>query len=74
MPKDKYYVTTFCNKAHRLSDGKPLEHECYVLPTELLVAERKGDRRRCEYVMDNWKKRRVHRGVRPSAGIGEDKQ
>lgn len=37
------YCTSYCNRAHRLSDGKPIEHECYVLPVEMLAAERAGN-------------------------------
>lgn len=36
------YVTTYCNKPHRMSDGKPVAHECYVLPPAALQAEREG--------------------------------
>lgn len=61
---DKFYVTTFCNFAHRLKDGKPIGHECYVLPTEALCAERDGDMGRAQEVMSKWKKRRPHRGLR----------
>lgn len=39
----KSYVTTYCNKAHRMADGKPIAHECYVLPPKALEAERAGD-------------------------------
>lgn len=60
----KFYVTTFCNHAHRLEDGKPIEHQCYVMPTEALLAERKGDMARAITILDNWKKRRQHNGVR----------
>jgi hypothetical protein len=34
------YVSSFCNFAHRLKDGKPIEHECYVIPPRLLELER----------------------------------
>lgn len=34
------YVTTYCNFPHRLSDGKPVNHECDVLPPGALQAER----------------------------------
>lgn len=27
-----FYVTTFCNFAHWLDTGRPIDHECYVLP------------------------------------------
>ncbi len=60
----KFYVTTFCNFAHRLVDGKPLDHECFVLPTEALEAERKGDNTRAQFVLSNWKKRRQHNGIK----------
>lgn len=33
------YATTFCNKAHRIADGKPVDHECYILDPVVLDAE-----------------------------------
>lgn len=33
------YVTTFCNFAHDLSDGVPINHGCYVIPPNALIAE-----------------------------------
>jgi hypothetical protein len=60
----KIFCTSFCNKGHRLSDGKPVAHECYVLPTEALHAERDGDTGRALDILDAWKKRRTHKGVR----------
>ncbi len=38
--KKATYITTYCNFPHRLIDGKPVEHECYVLPPASLQAER----------------------------------
>lgn len=58
------YCSSFCNQAHRLSDGKPLDHECFVLPTEMLYAERDGDYIKASQILTSWKKRRVHKGVR----------
>ena len=58
------YAPTFCNQPHRMRDGKPVEHECYVLPTEALVAERAGDIGRALDILDKWRNRRVHRGLR----------
>lgn len=37
------YCTSYCNQGHRLSDGKPVQHECYVLPPAALQAERDGN-------------------------------
>ncbi len=37
------YVTTYCNFAHDLADGKPVAHECYVLPPKALAAERQDN-------------------------------
>lgn len=41
MATTKIYCTSFCNKGHRLSDGKPVDHECYVLNVDVLRAEAK---------------------------------
>jgi hypothetical protein len=38
-----FYVTSFCNFAHRLKDGKPIEHECYIIPPRLLKLEMKAE-------------------------------
>ena len=38
-----FYVTTFCNFAHNVKTGRPLGHECYVLPPAALRAEMAGD-------------------------------
>jgi hypothetical protein len=34
------YTTTFCNADHRLEDGRPIGHGCYVIPPKLLKLER----------------------------------
>ena len=39
MASTKFYVTTFCNFAHRLKDGRPIGHECYVLNPKVLRRE-----------------------------------
>ena len=57
------YVPSFCNKHHRLEDGKPIKHECFVLPTEYLCAEKSGNRERAKEVLDGWKKRKPHKGL-----------
>lgn len=38
-----YYATTYCNFAHRVHDGKPVNHECAILPPAALRAEMNGD-------------------------------
>jgi hypothetical protein len=37
-----FYVTSFCNFAHSLKTGRPIGHECYILPPKGLQAERDG--------------------------------
>lgn len=37
------YVSTFCNFPHRLDTGRPVGHECYILPPAMLRAELAGD-------------------------------
>lgn len=38
-----FYVTTYCNHPHRIKDGKPIGHECHILPPKALAAEIAGD-------------------------------
>ena len=36
------FVTSFCNFPHSLKTGRPIGHECYILPVKGLWAERDG--------------------------------
>jgi hypothetical protein len=42
MKDDRIYCTSYCNHGHRLSDGKPVNHMCYILPPKALQLERDG--------------------------------
>lgn len=67
------YVSTYCNFAHRLSDGKPIEHECRVIPPEALEAEMRDDFPEAQRILSHtppaWqrgvKRREAKRGKRP---------
>jgi len=37
------FCTSFCNFGHDLQTGRPVDHECYILPPKALQAERAGD-------------------------------
>jgi len=67
--KSNIFCTSFCNQGHRLSDGKPVDHECYVLPTEALHAERAGKFERAQEILALWKDRRPHRGVKVASKV-----
>lgn len=58
------YCTTFCNSGHRLTDGKPVDHECYVLPPAALEAERKNDFESAWAIIEAVRPLRPHRGVK----------
>lgn len=64
--KDEIYCTTYCNHGHRLSDGKPVGHECYVLPTAALHAEKAGRTTQAVEILGQWKKKTPHRGLKPT--------
>ena len=34
------YAPSFCNHPHRVRDGVPIAHECYVIPPKLFAAWR----------------------------------
>jgi len=59
----KFYVTTFCNRPHRLSDGKPIKHECRVIPPAALEAERSGDTDKAIELMQASPVKYMRRGV-----------
>jgi hypothetical protein len=64
IPPDAVYCTSYCNRAHRLRDGKPIAHVCYVLPPSALDSERHGDVAEAIRRIESAKPLRVHRGVR----------
>lgn len=65
------YVTTFCNFAHRMRDGRPIGHECGVIPPAALVAESDGDfRLACELIQAGKTHTRFgERCLPPSRGV-----
>lgn len=62
MKRHGIYTSSFCNFGHDLSDGAPIDHECYVIPPAALEAERGG----CDSSHPEWQKfyknRRHHNG------------
>jgi hypothetical protein len=61
---DNFYCTSYCNHPHRLTDGKPINHECYVLPVKALRMEYLGNvPLAIEYLMTA-KPLKVHHGVK----------
>ena len=66
-PKPDYrhgnYFTSFCNQYHRLRDGMPVEHNCFVLPTAALHAEAQGMVDKARDILGKWKLRRESKGV-----------
>jgi hypothetical protein len=70
------WCTSFCNFGHRMHDGKPVAHACYVIPPEALALERDGFTERAIEVIQAAKKYRAfgelslmpHRGVRAPKG------
>jgi hypothetical protein len=60
---DAIYTSSYCNKGHDLVTGKPLAHECRVIPVEALLAERKGDTARAISLLAASDLKR-HRGTR----------
>lgn len=53
-----FYVTTYCNFPHRIKDGRPIGHECHVIPPAALKAEMEGDIEKAIEIMqgssDRW--------------------
>lgn len=43
MAYPKIYCTTFCNFAHNVKTGRPVGHECRIIPPAALRAEIDGD-------------------------------
>ena len=39
---ETFYCTSYCNKGHNLRTGRPVNHECRIIPPSALRAEREG--------------------------------
>lgn len=52
-----FYVTTYCNMAHRVSDGVPIDHMCAIIPPAALAAEMEGDYAKAIQLLDAGKTR-----------------
>lgn len=53
-----FYCTSFCNFGHYLDTGRPIGHECYVLPVAALTAERNGDNLTASRILIKWSGKR----------------
>jgi hypothetical protein len=60
----RFYVSTYCNFAHRVRDGKPINHECIIIPPAALRAEMEGDYTRAQEILSTSPRRYMRRGVR----------
>lgn len=67
MESRMIYCTSYCNHGHVLETGKPVEHECYVLPPEALLAEQQQDFERAAMLISQAKPLQIHRGLRGRA-------
>ncbi len=63
--ESKVYCTTYCNRGHRVKDGVPVGHECYVLPAEAIRLEREDDFKGAIAAIEAARPLRPHRGARP---------
>jgi len=58
------YCSSFCNHGHSVKSGKPLDHECYVLPPEAIAFEREGEYEKAIEAISAAKPLRTHSGTR----------
>lgn len=61
------YCSSYCNHGHDKKDGKPVGHECIIIPPRSLLAESLGDYKLAIYVLQT-SRRRVHKGKRAPKG------
>lgn len=52
----KNYLTSYCNQYHDVITGKPIDHECIVIPPNALKAEMEGDTDKAIELIDQSKK------------------
>lgn len=59
----RLFTTTYCNQAHDLDTGNPVNHECYVLPVKVLELERDGKHSEATAILSCIKRPKIHKGV-----------
>jgi hypothetical protein len=65
MTDKKIFCTSFCNMGHDIQTGKPIGHECYIIPPRLLRLERdQEDMGINEWVKWSSGSRTIHRGIK----------
>jgi hypothetical protein len=57
-------LTSYCGKMHRVNDGKPISHKCFILPSEALICEQKGDKEKAKSILAQWKNKKPHNGLK----------
>jgi hypothetical protein len=50
-PYSEVYATTFCNRGHYMATGRPIGHECRIIPPAALRAEYDGDIARAQEIL-----------------------
>jgi hypothetical protein len=43
MSAPRVYCTTYCNFGHNVTTGRPIGHQCRIIPPKALLAEMSGD-------------------------------
>ena len=60
----KVYLTSYCNKGHDMETGRPVNHECVVIPPDALEAEWDGDVVEAISIIGEHGPLKPHRGVK----------
>ncbi len=63
------YCSTYCNKAHEVPSGKPIEHECRIIPPMALRAEMDGSFDLAMLIMEREPVKIMRRGVKMTRKI-----
>lgn len=58
------YLTTYCNRWHEIERGRPIGHECHVLPPAAIRAEMRGEFEEAIGKIERAKPLRTHGGVK----------
>jgi hypothetical protein len=57
----KIYCTSYCNFGHNMKTGRPIGHECRVIPPAALRAERAGDYGEAQRILSTGKRSSLRR-------------
>ena len=73
LKPQRIWVSSYCNFAHEIKTGKPIEHECRIIPVKAIEAEIKGNIEDSTNILRNAPAKIMRYGVKSRESYGNNK-